>query len=118
VKTTVNCDGNFTGDFLILVHGNYNEKYNYGHLYLEEPSENYIKATKRVVDFVKSERYDGEKKVYIFACGQGRPSILEWYKSSVGFNTQYVRCPCTTAMMAGAIDTNDILSFFGIPTIA
>lgn len=115
VKSNIPADGNFTGHFLILVHGNYNPQNNRGLLILEEPPHRYTYVTKRIIKLVKGIVTQNAKMVYIFACGQGRPEILQWYRGAEGFNMRRVCCPCVTAAIGGALDKNDIKRFFGLP---
>jgi hypothetical protein len=116
VKSTIPCDGTFTGHFIILAHGNYNAKNTMGHLYVEDPKGAYTEITNNVIDCVNGIALPNgiTKKIYIFACGQGRDPILRWFKGADAFNCDDVWCPCTTSTLGGAIDKNDIKKKFGL----
>ncbi|MBV6753729.1 hypothetical protein KV580_25775 [Pseudomonas chlororaphis] len=117
VKSTIACDGNFTGHVLILMHGNYNVLHTTGNLYVEEPKGVVTNYTRAVIDYVNAlfpVLVPPPKNIYIHACGQGRDPILAWWRAAGQFNSINVWCPCTTSMMAGSIDKNDIKTKFNL----
>lgn len=117
-KYNIACDGNFTGHCIILMHGNYNVNNTKGYLYYEENGAIVKNLDGKLIDYAGIvvayvNDLPNLSHVYIYACGQGAPNVLTWYRGADGFNINNVWSPCTTASMGG-VNPDDIKLKFGL----
>lgn len=98
----------FNGRIIIMLHGQYGEVQK-GILLIKGKNGSYINITQKVIKHVNNLcENTNQKHIYIHACGQGKESVLEWYKGSKAFDTKNVFCPHATASILGTINVNEI----------